>query len=220
MRLRGGKVNLAGQLTKAGLLLVTLFGSNAMAQVTIVGETQVPGDPAKGEVIVGKVCVGCHGADGNSVVPMFPKLAGQAPEYILKQLTDFKNKRRVNDTMAPIVAVLSSEDMASLALYFSAKQPVPGTVKDTTLIEAGKKIYTDGNPGAGVPACAGCHGATGKGTDRFPRLAGQHIDYVVTQLGLFARGERKNDKRAMQAIADRLSDEEVKAVAEYIASMQ
>jgi cytochrome c553 len=198
-------------------------GSAFAAVLLIAGgaaaATSVKGDPAKAEPIVAKVCIGCHGADGNSIVPMFPKLAGQAPEYILKQLTDFKKKKRTADAMAPVVADLSEDDMANLALYFSSKKPAPGTVTNPTLLDAGKKVFTEGDPGAGVPACAGCHGTEGHGDDRFPRIAAQHSEYVVAQLKHFAKGERKNDKHVMQAVADRLSEDEIKAVAEYIASM-
>jgi cytochrome c553 len=190
-----------------------------LASATAAAEGTVEGDPSKAEPIVGKVCVACHGADGNSLVPLFPKLAGQVPEYILKQLTDFKKKKRTADAMNPVVADLSEEDMANLALFFAAKKAAPGTVKQAGLLDAGKKVYSEGDPGTGVPACAGCHGVAGAGTARFPRLAGQHPDYVIAQLKLFAKGDRRNDKRAMQAIADRLSEEEMKAVAEYITSL-
>jgi cytochrome c553 len=193
--------------------------AGALAMQQVGAETSVQGDAAKGEAIVAKICVGCHGADGNSVVPLFPKLAGQWPEYTLKQLQDFKKKKRTADTMAPIVADLSTDDFPHLAVYFGSKKRAPGAVKEPALLEAGKKMYVDGNPGTGVPSCAGCHGMDGKGTDRFPALAGQFQEYSLSQLKAFAKGDRKNDKKVMQAVADRLSEEEMKAVVEYIASM-
>jgi cytochrome c553 len=199
------------------------FAADDAAQVDafpgIAAGGGVQGDPAKGAVIVAKVCLACHGTDGNSQVPIFPKLAGQWPEYIVKQLQDIRNKKRQADPMVQVIAELSPEDYPHVAVYFRGQKSAPGVVKEPTLVEAGKKLYDDGNPGNGVPACAGCHGADGKGTDRFPVLSGQHSDYVVGQLKLFSAGERKNDKRLMRTVADRLTDEEIKAVAEYIASM-
>lgn len=176
------------------------------------------GEPAKAQAIVAGTCAACHGPDGNSPVPNFPKLAGLDAAYLLKQLQDFQNKRRPSEVMAPQVDALSAEDMATVAAFFAGNKPAPGTVREPGLVEAGKKMYEDGNPASGVPACAGCHEPNGTGSGRFPRLAGQHADYTMDQLKLFATGKRKNDRRLMQAVADRMTEQEIRAVAEYLAS--
>ncbi len=184
-----------------------------------VGIAQSSGDPAKGKEIVAKTCVACHGVDGNGPVPNFPKLAGTDAGYLLKQLREFKNKRRTSEVMEPIAGALSADEMADAAAFFASQKPAPGTVKDPSLLDAGKKLWTDGNPTSGVPACAGCHGDRGQGDERYPRLAGQYSEYTQDQLGQFKSGKRKNDKRQMQAVADRMSEQEIKAVAEYIANL-
>ena len=127
----------------------------------------VKGDAKKGAAIATQICVACHGADGNGITPAnpdYPKLAGIQPEYLLKQLKDFKAGKRKNDIMAGMVASLSPDDMSNLALHFAAQKSKPGMVNNPELLEAGKKFYTDGNPDQGVPACAGCHSPDGSGT--------------------------------------------------------
>ena len=171
------------------------------------------------------VCVACHGEGGNSVVPMYPKLAGQDAAYLEKQLREFFDGRRKNDVMAPILATISKDDSSKLAIWFSAQKPAPGTVADPSLVAAGKALYEDGNTDSGVPGCVGCHrdGAQGGGAGniRYPRLAGQHQDYIALQLNNFKSGERNNDKgKLMRSVAERLTDQEIKAVAEYLASLQ
>lgn len=176
------------------------------------------GDAAKATTIATTVCVACHGADGNSVVPMYPKLAGQHPEYITKQLTNFKAGDRKNPIMTGMVASLSPEDMLNLGAYFGSQTPKPGTAKSNGVGSVGEKIYKGGIPGIGVPACASCHGPTGAGIPvQFPRLAGQHAEYIVTQLKAFHSGERANDgAKMMRMIAAKLSDQDMEAVADYI----
>jgi cytochrome c553 len=184
-------------------------------------QARAEGDAAKGQQLATTVCVACHGADGNSVVPNFPKLAGHHAGYIVKQLKDLKaGKQRSNDIMAPIVANLSEADMENAAAFFSKQKAAPGVVGNPALLDAGKKLWTDGNPATGIPACAGCHGPTGEGDDTYPHLAGQHPTYLIEQLKLFKTGKRKNDKKLMQTVAIRLTDDEIKAVAEYAASLQ
>ena len=176
------------------------------------------GDPAKAQKIVNDVCAACHGADGNSANPIYPSLAGQHPEYIAKQLSEFKSGARKNATMAPNAAKLSDDDMHNLAAYFAAQQPKPKQAKDATLVAEGQKIYKGGNAGSGVPACASCHGPSGAGIPvQFPRLAGQQSKYVLSQLKNFRSGDRANDGgKMMQVIARKMTDQEMKAVAEYI----
>lgn len=176
------------------------------------------GDAAKATTIATTVCVACHGADGNSAVSLYPKLAGQHPEYITKQLTNFKAGDRKNPIMTGMVANLSAEDMLNLGAYFGSQTPKPGTAKSNGPGSVGEKIYKGGIPGIGVPACASCHGPTGAGIPvQFPRLAGQHSEYVVTQLKAFHTGERANDgAKMMRMIAAKLSDQDMAAVADYI----
>lgn len=184
----------------------------------------VTGDAAKGAVTASQICIACHGADGNGLTPPnpdFPKLAGKQPEYLLKQLKDFKSGKRKNDIMSSMVASLTPEDMANLALHFSAQKSTPGTVTDAGLLEFGKKFYTDGNPDQGVPACAGCHQPDGGGTSVYPHLAGQYASYTYQQLKRFASGERDNDKGlVMQSLSMRMSEQEMKAVSEYVVTLK
>lgn len=175
---------------------------------------------AQGQAIATTVCAACHAEDGNSLVPMFPKLAGQQVKYIEKQLKEFISGKRKNDAMAPVVATLKPDDAPALASYYASQKSTPGTVQDASLLAAGKKLYADGNEDSGVPACAGCHQDKGEGDNRFPRLAGQHQDYLVNQMKNFASGERSNDQgRSMRAVAKRMTEQEMKSVAEYIAGL-
>ena len=180
------------------------------------------GDPKAAESIVNQVCAACHAVDGNSATAANPKLAGLNAEYINKQLTDFKSGARKNPVMGGIVASLSPQDMQNLAAYFSAQQPKPGTSKDQQLALIGQKIYRGGVLGAGVPACASCHGPQGKGIPvQFPRLAGQHSEYIYTQLNAFRVGERANDgAKMMRTIATKMTDADMKAVASYIQGLR
>jgi cytochrome c553 len=176
------------------------------------------GDASKGAATATTVCAACHGADGNSMVPMYPKLAGQHPEYITKQLTNFKAGDRKNPIMAGMVANLTPEDMSNLGAYFGSQTPKQGTAKSNGAGSVGEKIFKGGIPGVGVPACASCHGPAGAGIPvQFPRLAGQHADYTVTQLKAFRAGERANDAaKMMRMVAAKLSDSDMAAVADYI----
>ena len=180
------------------------------------------GDPKAAETIVNQVCAGCHSVDGNSLVAANPSLAGLNSEYLNKQLNDFKSGARKNAIMSGMVASLSQQDMLNLAAYFSAQQPKPGTAKDLQLALIGEKIYRGGVLGAGVPACASCHGPQGKGIPvQFPRLAGQHTDYIYTQLNAFRVGERANDgAKMMRTIATKMTDADMKAVATYIQGLR
>ncbi|MDP1863301.1 MAG: c-type cytochrome [Thiobacillus sp.] len=180
------------------------------------------GDPKAAESIVNQVCAACHAVDGNSAAAANPKLAGLNAEYINKQLTNFKSGDRKNAVMGGIVASLTPQDMLNLSAYYSAQQPKPGTSKDQELALLGQKIYRGGVLGAGVPACASCHGAQGKGIPvQFPRLAGQHSDYIYTQLNDFRVGKRSNDgAKMMRTIAAKMTDADMKAVASYIQGLR
>lgn len=194
-----------------------------MAATTLVqAAPAVQGDAAKAQSIVNNVCGACHGTDGNSTSPAYPSLAGQHPEYLFKQLTEFKAGDRKNAIMAPNVTKLSQADMRNLAAYFAAQQPKPRPARDAALLAEGQKLYKGGNPGSGVPACAACHGPAGAGIPtQFPRLAGQHGKYALAQLKNFRSGDRANDGgMMMQIIARKMTDREMAAVAEYISGLR
>lgn len=180
------------------------------------------GDAAKGATIAKQVCMACHGADGNSMIPMYPKLAGQHPEYIAKQLNNFKSGERNNAIMAGMVTTLSPEDMDNLGAFYASQAAKGGTAQSNGKGSAGEKIYKAGVAGKGVPACASCHGPTGAGVPvQFPRLAGQHAEYTIAQLKTFRSGERANDAaKMMRMIAAKMSDEEMAAVADYIQGLR
>jgi len=195
----------------------------------LAAQAQQPGKPdlAQARAIIDKVCVACHGTDGNSVQPANPVLAGQHPEYTFKQLADFKpqgNKpaARPNAVMAGMVAGLSESDMRNLAAYFAAQKPQPRAARDPQLVKLGQSIYRGGIAARGVAACSSCHGPTGAGIPaQFPRIAGQHPEYIAAQLKAFRSGERANDpNRMMRALAEKLSEREIAALADYISGLR
>ena len=202
-------------------LVAALAATSAFANPT-AAPTAAKGDPKAAETIVNQVCAGCHAVDGNSAAAANPKLAGLNSEYIYKQLTEFKSGARKNAIMSGMVANLSQQDMLNLAAYYGAQQPKPATSKDQALALIGQKIYRGGVQGAGVPACASCHGAQGKGIPtQFPRLAGQHSDYVYSQLNAFRVGARANDAaKMMRSIAAKMTDADMKAVSSYIQGLR
>jgi cytochrome c553 len=183
-------------------------------------------DAAKGQAIVTQVCAACHGADGNSPAPANPKLAGQVPEYLVKQLNNFKpvngKSERASPVMMGFASTLSPDDMRNVAAFFSSQPAKAGAARNKDTINLGQKIWRGGDVGRGLPACASCHGAAGAGVPvQYPRLAGQHAEYTETQLKAFRAGERGNDaNRMMRVVAAKLSDAEIKAVADYIAGLK
>jgi cytochrome c553 len=183
-------------------------------------------DLAKAKQTAEQVCAGCHGPDGNSQIATNPKLAGQHPEYILKQLKNFKGGAngpdRANPIMTGMSAPLSDADMVALAQYFGSQKLQPEAAKNKGTINAGQQIWRAGIASKGVPACAACHGAAGAGMPaQFPRLSGQFADYTETQLKLFRSGERANDpNKMMQLIAIKMTDPEIKAVSDYAAGLR
>jgi cytochrome c553 len=179
----------------------------------------VPGDAAKGAAIVVERCSGCHGADGNSPAPTFPNLAGQHAEYLISELKAYQAGQRESELMQPLVKDLTEADIKNISVFFAKQKPAPGTVNDPSLLTLGKKIYLEGNSDTGVPSCDGCHETGGEGTARFPRLAGQSAEYTMEQFRLYAAGKRPHGKRVMRTVAERLSEKEARAVAEYMASL-
>lgn len=180
------------------------------------------GDPAKAQNTANQVCAACHNADGNSAISANPILAGQIAEYTAKQLAEFKSGARKNPVMLGMASGLSPEDMRNLGAYYAQQKPKARAAKDAELAKLGQAIYRGGIAAKGVAACASCHSPNGAGMPvQFPRLAGQHADYTVAQLQAFRSGERANDpNQMMRSTAARLSDREIKAVAEYIAGLR
>lgn len=174
-----------------------------------------------------QVCAACHAADGNSPASANPKIAGQFAEYLHKQLRDFKPQggkkaARESAVMAGMVANLSENDMKSLAAYYAGQPLKPAAAADKDLAALGQKIWRGGNAATGVPACAGCHGPAGAGNPaQYPRLAGQFAEYTAAQLKLFRDGTRANDANGMmRGVAARMSEREIRAVAEYVAGLR
>ena len=185
-------------------------------------------DPAKGGSLFADgdnarglpACVSCHGAAGNSTITVNPKLAAQHEGYIYKQLVNFTTADRNQAVMTTYAKMLTDEEKHNIAAYLATQQQKPGAAKNKDTVELGKKIYRGGIAETKVPACASCHGAAGAGIPvQYPRIGGQHQDYTVAQLGLFKSGGRKNSAQ-MTTIAKRMSDEEMKAVADYVAGLK
>ena len=179
------------------------------------------GDPTKGKAL-SQPCAACHGNDGNSINPIWPKLAGQHSSYIFNQLSNFKSGDRVNAQMTAMVANLSEQDMKYLGAYFESENIKLG-FSNPDLIDLGQKIYRAGNKDTGVPACMACHGPTCKGNPSaiYPIIQGQHAEYITTQLKMFKSGERKNDLNAvMRTTASYMTEAEIIAVSEYIQGLR
>ena len=184
-------------------------------------------DVAKGQQTAATICVACHGADGNSPLPANPKLAGQHAAYLYKQLKNFKAEggkqpERVNPVMNGMVAALSEEDMRNVAAYFGSAAQKGETAKNQQTIAQGQKLYRAGDASKGLPACAACHGPSGAGIpDQYPRIGGQFADYTEAQLKAFRDGSRANDpNKMMGSVALKMTDAEIKAVADYIAGLR
>jgi cytochrome c553 len=177
-------------------------------------------DLAKGEASFGAVCAACHAADGNSTTPVNPKLAQQHPEYLVKQLQEFKSGKRANAVMSGMVAALSDDDMRNIAYWLGSKQAKAGFAKDKDTVALGERIYRGGIADRQIAACAGCHSPNGAGIPaQYPRLSGQHADYTTAQLTSFRDGVRKNSAQ-MTGVAAKMNDREIKAVADYIAGLR
>lgn len=167
-----------------------------------------------------QACAACHGADGNSVAAEFPRLAGQQQAYLLREMLDYKEGRRDSAVMGPLLAGYAEADLAALAAYFARQTPAPGVVTRSELLARGKSVYLEGNDKSGVPSCDGCHEENGEGAKKFPRVAGQHVAYILRQLADYAAGKRRNASKVMRTVAERLTREEAEAVAEYMASLK
>ncbi|MCB2262993.1 MAG: cytochrome c4 [Candidatus Thiosymbion ectosymbiont of Robbea hypermnestra] len=189
----------------------------SVAVALISNGIQAAGDATAGEAKVA-ACGACHGPNGNALVPAWPKLAGQHARYLYKQLMDFKSGKRANGQMSPQVIRLDEQDFRDIAAYYSAQRQSPGTA-DPASAELGERIYRGGNPATGVPACTGCHGPVGIGLGAagFPRIAGQHAQYLDSALKGFQTKGRANDPNGMMRdVASRMSDEEIAAVSRFL----
>jgi cytochrome c553 len=181
------------------------------------------GDPKAGSAKI-QTCIACHNADGNSTTPIWPNLGGQSEKYLIEQLEAFKKGdkgARFDPVMYGMTQALSDQDIADLSAYFASQKPVVGVAKQD-LVALGEKIYRGGNPKTGVAACSACHGPKGDGNDPagFPRLSGQHSEYVLDQLKKFKSGARSNDpNEIMRDISKRLTDEEMQAVSSYVSGL-
>lgn len=198
------------------LFTLSCFASDAPAEAAKVTKP----DLVKGEALFNAVCVACHGANGNSGTPANPKLSQQHPEYLVKQLQEFKSGKRKNAIMAGFASALSEEDMRNIAFWAASKKATPGFAKDKELVALGERIYRGGASDRQIPACAGCHSPTGAGIPaQYPRLAGQHGEYIATQLTSFREGVRKNSLQ-MNQVAAKLNDREIRALADYVAGLR
>ena len=177
-------------------------------------------DANPAEDIVSGRCFLCHGMEGESASPVFPRLAGQHGEYIAKQLSDFKSGKRKSDTMKPQAEELTPDEMKALGAFFQSKKASSRPARDAELLAVGKYVFNRGNQFSGLPGCATCHGAKGYGTPQLPRLAGQHPRYIEDQLKQFNKRERTNDNAVMHTVASKLSELEMHAVAEYVATLE
>jgi cytochrome c553 len=209
-------MKLFASLLTATLLVASVFSVQANEAAAPAAKP----DLAKGEATYGAVCAACHGADGNSAISANPKLAQQHPDYIVKQLQEFKSGKRANAIMMGMSAALSEQDMKNIAAWLETKAAKKGFAKDKELVTLGERIYRGGIADRQIAACAGCHSPTGAGIpSQYPRLAGQHADYAVAQLTAFRDGVRKNNTQMTQ-VAAKLNDREIKAVSDYVAGLR
>ncbi|MEY4121836.1 MAG: hypothetical protein RLZZ457_674 [Pseudomonadota bacterium] len=209
-------MKLFASLLIAAALVAPVFSAQANEPAAKAAKPDV----AKGEASFAAVCAACHGADGNSSLPANPKLAQQHPDYIVKQLSEFKSGKRANGIMSGMAAALSDDDMKNIAAYVGSKQAKTGFAKDKDLVVLGERIFRGGIADRQIPACAGCHSPNGAGIpSQYPRLSGQHADYTAAQLTAFRDGVRKNSVQMTQVSA-KLNDREIKAVSDYIAGLR
>jgi cytochrome c553 len=204
----------------ASLLIAATLALPALTAQAAEPKAAAKPDLAKGEASYGAVCAACHGADGNSGTPVNPKLSQQHPEYLVKQLQEFKSGKRANAIMSGMVAALSDDDMRNIAAWLATKKAKPGFAKDKELVALGERIYRGGIAERNVAACSGCHSPNGAGIPaQYPRLSGQHAEYTASQLTGFRDGARKNSLQMTQ-VAAKLNDREIRAVADYIAGLR
>ncbi len=202
----------------APLMLAAVLAAPALA----AQDAKAPAKPdlVQGEAKYAAVCAACHGADGNSAIAANPKLAQQHPEYLVKQLQEFKSGKRNNAVMTGFASLLSDSDMKNISAWLASQKAKPGFAKDKELVALGERIYRGGIPDRQIAACAGCHSPNGAGIPaQYPRLSGQHADYTSAQLVSFRDGVRKNSVQ-MNQVAAKMNDREIKAVSDYVAGLR
>ena len=203
-------------LTLAAALASPVWAADSKAEAKPASKP----DLAKGQAISTQVCAACHTADGTRGSPANPIIAGQHPEYLAKQLAEFKSGKRNNPVMKGFASALSDDDIRNVAAFYGSKNAKPGFAKNKELVTLGEKIYRGGIADKAVPACAGCHSPSGAGIPaQFPRVGGQHADYTEAQMNAFRAGARVNNP-IMVAIAAKMSDREIKAVSDYVAGLR
>ena len=209
------------------LLSLLLAGVISSAQAADPAKAAPKGDAAKGQAIGSTVCAACHGPDGNSPAAANPKLAGQHPEYLFKQMKNFKpadgqQPERVSPIMNGMIAAFDEGQMRDLAAYFASQKQTGEQAKNAETIAIGQKLYRGGDAAKGLPACAACHGPTGSGIPaQFPRISGQFAEYLEAQMKAFRDGGRANDpNKMMRMVAEKMTDAEIKAVADYVSGLR
>jgi cytochrome c553 len=215
-------------MDRTSLLAALTLAALAAGSVPAIAQSTGKPDLAKAKQIADSVCAACHGADGNSAIAANPSLAGQGAEYISRQLQHFKAGIRANAVMQGMAAPLSPEDMAGLGVFYSQQKPKNAVARDPKLVALGQSLYRGGDAASGLPACSSCHSPNGAGIPKiFPRLSGQYADYTYAQLKAFKSGERGNDPggkdtdgRIMAAVAQRMSDAQMKALSDYVAGLR
>jgi cytochrome c553 len=202
-------------------LIASLLGASALAVLSFAAQAQAAKpDLRKGAALYGQVCVACHAADGNSSIPANPKLAQQHPEYLVKQLKEYKSGKRANAVMVGFASALSDQDMTDIAYWLASQTAKPGAARDKDLVNLGERIYRGGIADRQIAACAGCHSPNGAGIpSQYPRLGGQHAEYTADQLRQFRSGARKNNLQMTQ-VAAHMTDVEIAAVADFIAGLR
>jgi cytochrome c553 len=217
--------SLVSRLGRSGRACAAAACAAVLPLASVAQDKPVKPDLKRGQEIASTVCAACHGADGNSTIAANPKLSGQDPAYLVKQLNDYAKptsdkSARVNAVMAGMVGGISPADRHHVAAYYATQAHKPGTARNRDTLELGQRIYRAGIPARGVPACNGCHSPTGAGIpSQYPRLGGQHAEYVDAQLKAFRDGTRRNNL-PMAHIAARMSDAEMAAVADYVAGLR
>jgi cytochrome c553 len=215
-------------MVRTSMLAALSLTALAICSSPAFGQDAGKPDLARAKQIAETVCAACHGADGNSAVAVNPNLAGQGAEYISRQLTNFKAGVRVNPIMQGMTAPLTPPEIVALGVYFSQQKPKGNTARDPKLVEMAQTLYRAGDAATGLPACSACHSPTGSGIPKnYPRLSGQYSDYTYAQLKAFKAGERGNDKdgkdvqgRIMGAVAARMTDTQMKALADYASGLR
>ena len=215
---------LAHFLVAASLIGAVLTAAAEEAKPAAPAAKAVAAKPVKPDLAKGEasyaMCVACHAADGNSAIPANPKLAQQHPQYLMKQLREFKSGKRENPIMTGMAAALSEDDIRNVSFWLASKKAVAGAAKDKDLVALGERIFRGGIADRQVAACAGCHSPNGAGIPaQYPRLSGQYADYSAAQLVAFRDGVRKNSVQ-MSQIASKMNDREIKAVSDYIAGLR